>query len=159
MRLTVLLAALSLSAAASASVPAEPRSLAGPARICGTHFALEARAGESVAFQQGPDFDLYFFRSPSRGFGLYEGFAPDTFQNSRTPISHRGRTIQRLHDPDSGWSYLIAVPDTAVPETAPQMYLHLFGAAWQGNDADLPLLDRVQIGSAGCERRTFELAR
>ncbi|HEX8655238.1 MAG TPA: hypothetical protein VF693_08465 [Allosphingosinicella sp.] len=133
-----------LGGAAAASVPAEPRSFAGPIHFCGRTFAIDAAADERVSYQAGPDFDLFSLQSPRGGFGLYEGFFPDTFENSRSTVQVGSRTMERLRDAESGWSYLIAVPGTD-----PQTYLHLYGQVWQGSDADFPLIERVRTGAGG----------
>ena len=125
----------------------------GPLRFCGGHVAIDVAGDEQIAWQEGPDFDLYFLRSSRGGFGLYQGMHPDTYQSTREQVRVGDRSAERLRDSDGHYSYLIQIGDASFPT-----YIHLYGRVWQGDARDDALLARVRIGepaALGCERPTF----
>jgi hypothetical protein len=124
----------------------------GPLHFCAGHVSIEIAADEHIGWQEGPDFDLYFLHSSRGGFGLYQGNHPQRDGTSQaTTVS--GRPAERLHAPDGSYSYLVRATDTSFPT-----FIHLYGAAWKGDERDNALLSRVKIGAPadlGCERATF----
>lgn len=152
----LLILLVTLAVPAFASIPDEERIFKGPMHFCGHFFALDLAADEVAAYSEGPDFDLYRLQSPRGGFGVYEGFAPDTFENERETIKVRGfRKVERLRDPDGSFSYLIHLPKRRL-----QYFLHLYGQTWKGNDSDLPLISRLKAKPAktGCKEPTARQA-
>jgi hypothetical protein len=126
---------------------------AGPLHFCARFVAIEVAADEKIAWQEGPDFDLYFLQSSSGGFGMYEGNHPQQGGASES-VTVSGLSARRQREANGGYSYLVQIPDVSFPT-----FVHLYGAAWQGDDRDLPLLARVKIGqpaAIGCERPTFQ---
>jgi len=125
---------------------------AGPLHFCGESVAIDVAADERVAWQEGPDFDLYFLRS-SRGFGLYEGNHPDRGDGRAEPVTISGLPAQRMRGTD-GVSYLVQVGDASFPT-----FVHFYGRVWQGDARDDALLARVRIGqpaALGCAQPTFQ---
>jgi hypothetical protein len=124
----------------------------GPLHFCAGHVAIEVAADERIGWQEGPDFDLYFLVSSRGGFGLYQGHHPQR-GTSAGPATISGRPAERLQDADGGYSYLVQVSDSPLPT-----FVHLYGAAWKGDERDATLLARLRIGAPadlGCERPTF----
>lgn len=153
MRKSILIAGLSAGAAV-ASVPVEERIIGGPRHFCGFNFAMDVAADERASWQEGPDFYLYSLQSARGGFGIYEGFAPDKFQNSLERMEVAGRQIERLRAPDGSFSYLIGIPTIESPSS----YIHLYGRVWRGDATDLPMLARIKVGGQreiGCDGPTF----
>jgi hypothetical protein len=125
---------------------------AGPLHFCAGYVAIDVAADERIAWQEGPDFDLYFLRSSRGGFGLYQGMYPDTYQNTREPVRVGGLAAEKLRDSEGHHSYLIPVPGTST-------IIHLYGNVWQGDARDDALLARVHIGqpaALGCAHPTFQ---
>jgi hypothetical protein len=130
------------------------RQMHGPLHFCGRFVAIDVAADEQVGWQRGPDFDLYFLQSSRGGFGLYEGHYPQQGGVSE-PASVSGLTAERRREEDGSYSYLVRLPDASFPT-----FVHFYGAAFKGDERDLPLLARVKIGqpaAIGCERPTFQL--
>jgi hypothetical protein len=124
----------------------------GPIHFCAGYVAIDVAADERVGWQRGPDFDLYYLQSSRGGFGLYQGNHPDR-GGTAEPATVSGLPAERLREAERGYSYLVQVPGPSIPT-----FVHLFGAAWQGDERDEALLARVRIGqpvSLGCERPTF----
>lgn len=145
-----------MAAPSGAAIAADDAKLTnGPVHYCGWNFSADLAADEQMAWQQGPDFVTYRFQSPHGGFGIYEGFYPDTFENSREAIAIQGyRKVERLRAKDGSYSYLIEAP-----AGSPQAYVHLWGQVWKGSSADLPLLSRVSVGATQdlhCSRPTVQ---
>jgi hypothetical protein len=127
----------------------------GPVHYCGWNFSADLAADEQMAWQQGPDFLVYRFQSPHGGFGIYEGFYPNTFENTRESLKIEAyRKVERLRAKDGSYSYLIEAP-----AGSPQAYVHLWGQVWKGSAADLPLLSRIKVGAPQdlrCSRPTVQ---
>jgi hypothetical protein len=131
-------------ASAVASVPNDDERLfSGPMHYCGTAFAIELAAEETIAWRNPVhDFDLHRLQSSGGGFGIYEGNHPQTFENEREEVELPSvGTIERLKHPETGYSYLIAT-NRQWPR-----YIHLYGQVWQGTEADYPLVSRLNAGS------------
>ena len=127
---------------------------AGPLHFCGGHVAIDVAADENIAWQEGPDFDLYFLRSSRGGFGLYQGNHPDRSDTTSEPATVSGLPAQRLRESDGAYSYLVQLGDASFPT-----FVHLYGRVWKGDARDDALLARVRIGqpaALGCERPTFQ---
>jgi hypothetical protein len=153
LRVLILYAMAALSGAA---IAADDETLTkGPVHYCGWNFSADLAADEQMAWQQGPDFLVYRLQSPRGGFGIYEGFYPDIFENSRETIAIPGyRKVERLRAKDGSYSYLIEAP-----AGSPQAYVHLWGQVWKGSAADLPLLRRIKVGGQQdlhCSRPTVQ---
>jgi hypothetical protein len=147
--------ALAAPAAAQDAATEQEKLLSGPMHFCGNLFAVDLAADEKASWQRGPDFTLYSLQSRRGGFGIYEGFAPDTFENSHQSVTIPGfRKVERLRAKNGSYSYLITLPKSEI-----QMYLHLYGQVWKGNDTDFALVSRVRLGDAktiGCTHPTVQ---
>jgi len=148
--------ALTLACLFAASALAEDgeRTFSGPARYCGYAFAIDLEPDEHVEVQNGPDFMLEGFVSPRGGFGLYEGFAPQDGTGDKKIEAGLPKPTYRLKKRDDAFGYVIWTGDKSHP-----FYLHVWGAAFKGNDQDFPLLRRLQLGDAGkrdCPQPTFQ---
>ena len=150
-----MLLALAAPAAAQDAAAGQEKLFSGPMHFCGNLFAMDLAADEKASWEPGPDFILYRLQSRCGGFGIYEGFAPDTFENSHQSVTIRGfPKVERLRAKDGSYSYLITLPKSEI-----QMYLHLYGQVWKGNDTDFALVSRVRIGDAkaiGCTHPTVQ---
>ena len=151
-RLLLLTIALA-PAAVQASPPPEPKRFDGPIEYCGYAFSIHAKAGESITWEQGPDFTLYALQSEEGGFGIYEGQFPDTFESSREAVEVPGvGPVERLRHPQKGISYLRRVPGEGL-----EYFVHLYGQLWTGSSADFPHLTRLRLGrphAPGCDGPT-----
>lgn len=153
---------MTVAVPATASSADGERTFDGPLHFCGHNFSLEAASDEKIGYERGPDFDVYSLQSSRGGFGIYEGFAPETFRNSRRTIRVQGfRKVERLKDEEGSYSYLISLPKR--PGDGPPSFVHVWGEVWKGDDSDLLLLRRLKVGDSqltGCNRPTVnELAK
>jgi hypothetical protein len=118
--------------------------LDGPGRFCSEFFAVDLVRSEKMTRKWGPDFYLYFFEGSTGGFGLYEGFAPNTSDFTRSAVEVAGfPKAERLTAGNGQHGYLIPLKRGA---EGPQFFLHLYGAAWRGDDRDLALISRLKLG-------------
>jgi hypothetical protein len=141
--LTAALCWAAIASAAPAGAQDKEDVVAGPGRFCGHFFALDLAADEKASRSYPADFSLYSLQSPRGSFGIYEGFAPQMFENEHVPVSVAGfDKVERLRDSEGSYSYLVSLPHSA----GPQFYLHLYGAGWKGDDSDLALVARVKLG-------------
>ena len=123
----------------------------GPLRFCAAPVAIEVAADERIGWQEGPDFDLYFLESSRGGFGMYQGNHPQRGGTSQ-PTTISGFPAERLNEAGT-ISYLIRLNDGPFPS-----FVHLYGAAWKGDERDHALLARVRVGrpaDLGCNAPTF----
>jgi hypothetical protein len=126
----------------------------GPLHFCADFVTIDVAADERIAWQEGPDFDLYFLRSSRGGFGLYQGNHPDRGDSTTEPVTVSGLPAQRLRGTDGAYSYLVQLGDASFPT-----FIHLYGQVWKGDARDNALLARVRIGqpaALGCARPTFQ---
>lgn len=147
----IAIAALSSSIGVSAS---GERVFEGPRRYCGSRFAIDLRAGERIRLEHGPDFLLEGLESPSGGFGLYEGFAPQYGPGTDRVDAGLEKPTYRIGSSSAGFGYVIWTGDQTRP-----FYTHVWGQAFKGTAKDYSLLRRLQFGDTakrGCGKPSFE---
>ena len=87
----------------------------GPATICGSGFAIRLDAGESVARQEGPDFDLFYVTAADGHFLLYEGGHPQPHDDE---ISTGEHSLIAIHDNRPADAERAGLEATDVPPAA-----------------------------------------
>ena len=133
------------------------QTFAGPLRYCGLKFAINLEAGERIEVQRGPDFMLEGLVSPTGGFGLYEGFAPQNGTGDTNVEAGLGRPSYRVGTKENDFGYVIWTGDEVRP-----YFVHVWGMAFTGTDKDFPLLRRLQFGDkakGGCAKPSFEQSK
>ncbi|WP_010544671.1 hypothetical protein [Sphingomonas elodea] len=147
----IAVAALSFSTGLSGS---GERVFEGPLRYCGSKFAIDLRAGERIRLNYGPDFLLEGLESPSGGFGLYEGFAPQDGPGTDRVDAGLAKPTYRVGSSSKGFGYVIWTGSQTEP-----FYTHVWGQAFKGTTEDYSLLRRLQFGDAAkrdCAKPSFE---
>ncbi|UYY79004.1 hypothetical protein [Sphingomonas sp. R1] len=126
----------------------------GPQRYCGLRFAIDLQAGERIRLRYGPDYLLEGLESPSGGFGLYEGFAPQDGRRTDKVEAGLNRPTYRVGSQSEGYGYVVWTGDNAR-----EFYTHVWGQVFKGTAEDYPLLRRLQFGGAakrGCAKPSVE---
>ncbi len=117
-------------------------SIEGPSPVCEGSFSLHIFGGEKLTRRDpGLHFYVYYLETADGNLGIYSGSYPQIPDGLRSVDMHDEFEFEYAQNEAYGNQYLVNLrPDESLPH-----YLHFFGDALSGDDADRELLGRFDL--------------